>query len=279
MKFVLTICGVLFGISSDQEIERALHAPAALTRSFVHLLQERTSLVRVLPGRLLSHRPSRHAMVGTRYDRATVTGRPVPDGDTEGFGSPGTEGPSSPLPISRRWLTKILIVAAILAFVVIAITLYIGELVVLGWVVDFLSQIGMPKIQPRLVPLDYEQVGEIIVVTLRDNIATVGLCLSVQKQLKRLLEEQHCDFVLDFSSAARISKSFRGVMVHFMKAARKEAARLGKPYRSVALPRGAVFRVFDDRDLAVEEMARHDGHGWVVLCAVPPGTRAVSGLT
>jgi hypothetical protein len=217
--------------------------------------------------------------MGTRCDRTTVTGRPLPDGDTEGFGSPGTEGPSSPLPISRRWLTKILIVAAILTFVVVAIILYMGELVVLGWVVDFLSQIGLPKIQPGLVPLDYEQVGEIIVVTLRDNIATVGLCLSLQKQLKRLLDEQHCDFVLDFSCAARISKSFRGVMVHLMKAARKEAWTLGKPYRSLALPRGAVFRVFENRDLAVEEMARHDGHGWVVLCAVPPGTRAVSGLT
>jgi hypothetical protein len=68
-------------------------------------------------------------------------------------------------------------------------------------------------------------------------------------------------------------------MVHFMKAARREAGKLGKPYRPVALPHGPVFRVFDDRECAVEEMSKHDGHGWVVLCSVPDGIRAVSDLT
>jgi hypothetical protein len=94
-----------------------------------------------------------------------------------------------------------------------------------------------------------------------------------------LIDEHHCNFVLDFLYAEKISISFRGVMVHLMKAARREAGELGKPYRPVALPHGAVFRVFNDRERAVEEMSKHDGHGWVVLCSVPVGIRAVSDLT
>ena len=137
----------------------------------------------------------------------------------------------------------------------------------------------MPKSQARSVPLEHEQVGEIIVVKLRNNIATDRQCLSVQKQLKCLIDEHHCNFVLDFLYAEKTSKSFRGVMVHLMKAARREAGELGKPYRPVALPHGAVFRVFNDRERAVEEMSKHEGHGWVVLCSVPVGIRAVSDLT
>ena len=136
----------------------------------------------------------------------------------------------------------------------------------------------MPKIRATPIPLEYEQIGEIIVVTLRDNIITLGQCQTVQKQLGRLVDEHHCDFVLDFLYAEKISKSFRGVMVRFVKAARREAEKLGKPYRPVALPRGAVFKVFADRRRAIEEMSKHDGHGWVVLCCVPVGIRAVSDL-
>jgi hypothetical protein len=169
-----------------------------------------------------------------------------------------------------------LIVVGISAVSVLAVVLYVWELVIIGWVVDFLSEIGMPKARP--IPLEYEEVGEIIVVTLRDNIVTLQQCLSVQTQLNRLIGERHCDFVLDFFHAGKISKHFRGVMVHLMKAVRREAGKLGKPYRPVALSYGAVFRVFDDRQLAVEEMSKHDGHGWVVLCSVPVGVRAVSEL-
>jgi hypothetical protein len=182
------------------------------------------------------------------------------------------------LGVSRRFPLETLIVAAVFAVSGLAVVLYMGELVVIGWVVDFLSEIGMPKIHATPVPLEYEQVGEFIVVTLRDNIAGVFQCQSVQKQLKHLIDEHHCDFVLDFMYAGRISKSFREVMVHVAKAARKEAEKLGKPYRPVTLPRGPAFRVFDDRKRAIEEMSQHDGHGWVVLCAVPVGIRAVSDL-
>jgi hypothetical protein len=128
-------------------------------------------------------------------------------------------------------------------------------------------------------PLEYEQVGEIIVVTFRNNIATIRQCQSVQKQLKRLIDGHHCDFVLDFCYADRISKSFRGVMFQFMKAAHGEAKRLGNPDPPVALPHGRVFQAFADRRRAVEEMSKHRGHGWVVLCSVPVGIRALSGLT
>jgi len=177
----------------------------------------------------------------------------------------------------RRFPLETLITVTIFAAAGIGIVLYIRELVIVGWVVDFLSEIGMPQIQP--IPLEYEQVGEIIVVKLRDNIAAVLQCQSVQKQLKCLIDEHHCDLVLDFLYAGRISKSFRGVMVYVMKEARREAEKLGKPYRPIALPHGKVFRVFDNREHAVEAMSKHDGHGWVVLCSVPVGIRAVSELT
>jgi hypothetical protein len=181
--------------------------------------------------------------------------------------------------VFKRFPLETLIVAALIAIAAMGIVLYIGQLLILGWVTDFLSGIGMPKIRARPVPLEYEQLGEIIVVKLRDNIATAGQCQSVGKQLKHLIDEHHCDFVLDFLDAGNVSRSFRGVMVRCMKAARREAEKLGKPFRPVALPRGAVFRVFDDRQRAVEEMSRHEGHGWVVLCSVPVGIRAVSGPT
>jgi hypothetical protein len=180
---------------------------------------------------------------------------------------------------SRNYPLETLIIAAILALAGIGIILYFWELVILGWVVDFLSDIGGPRIYPRPAPLECEQAGEIIVVKLRDNIATVWQCQAVQKQLKHLIDEHHCDLVLDFFHAGNISTSFRGVMVHVMKAARREAERLGLPYRPVALPRGEVFRVFKDWEAAVKEMSQHDGHGWVVLCSVPAGIRAVSDLT
>jgi hypothetical protein len=183
------------------------------------------------------------------------------------------------LSVFGRFPLETLIVMAVFVFCGIALILCAGELVIFGWVVDFLSEIRMPGIQARPVPLEYERVGEIIVVKLRDNIITLQQCQSVQKQLKRLIGEHHCDFILDFFHVEKISRRFRGVMVHIMKAARREAVKRGKPYRPVALPHRALFRVFDDRECAVEEMSKHDGHGWVVLCSVPVGIRAFSGLT
>ena len=180
------------------------------------------------------------------------------------------------LSVFRRFPLETLIAAGLLALTGLSIVLYIGELVVIGWVVDFLSGIGMPKIQARLVPLECEQVGKIIVVKLRDNVASVLQCQSVQKQLKHLIDDHHCDFVLDFSRAGKVSRSFRRAIVYVTKAARREAERLGKPYRPVAATQGAAFRVFDNKQRAVEEMSKHDGHGWVVLCCVPVGIRAVS---
>lgn len=178
----------------------------------------------------------------------------------------------------RHFPLETLIAVAIFAIVGIAIFLYIGELVIIGWIVDFLSEIGMPKIEAMPIPLEHEQVGEIIVVKLRSNVATVRECLSVQKQLKLLVDEHHCNFILDFSNAEKTSMSFRGVLLNLRKAARRQAAILGKPFRPVASPPGALFRVFDNREQAVKEMSKHDGYGWVVLCSVPAGIRAVSDL-
>ena len=184
--------------------------------------------------------------------------------------------------VARSYPLNSLIFGTAFVVAAIAVVLYVGELVLLGWAVDllsefeiFLSDLGLPKIRPKPVPFEYEQVGEIIVVTLHHDIASLRECQSVQKQLKRLIDEHHCDFVLDFSNAQRISTSFRGVLAYFMKAARTEARKLGRPFRPVTLARGTIFPVFDDRQGAVDAMSKHDGHGWVVLCCVPVGIRAV----
>lgn len=180
--------------------------------------------------------------------------------------------------VFRRFPLETLIMGTVIAIAVAGIVLYIGELYIIGWVVDFLSEVGMPKFLAKPVPLDYEQVGGIIVVNLRDNVGTAGQCQLVEKQLKRLINEHHCDFILDFLRAGNISKNFRRVMLRSMKAARKEAEKLGNPCFPIVLPPGEIFPMFDDRQRAVEEMSKHGGHGWVVLCSVPVGIRAVSEL-
>ena len=109
--------------------------------------------------------------------------------------------------VFRHFPLETLVIAAMFVVAGLAIVLYVWELVIIGWVVDFLSEVGMPKIQAVPIPLEYERIGEIIVVTLRDNIATVLQCQSVQKQLDGLIAEHHCDFILDFSSAGRISRT------------------------------------------------------------------------
>ena len=128
--------------------------------------------------------------------------------------------------VFRRFPIETLIVATILVVSGLSVVVYMGELVVIGWIMDFLSEVYMPRGQARPAPLEYERVGEIIVVKLRDNIITLQQCQSVQKQLKRLIDEHHCDFVLDFLHAEKISKRFRGVMVQVMKAAHREAGKL-----------------------------------------------------
>jgi hypothetical protein len=180
--------------------------------------------------------------------------------------------------VLRKFPLQALIMGTVLAITVTGVILYIGELYVIGWVVDFLADLGMPKFHARSAPLDCELVGEIIVVTLRDNIATAAQCQAVAKQLKHLTDDHHCDFILDFLYAGRIAIGFREVMLDLLKAARKEAEKPGKAGRSCGLPQGDTFRVFDDRQQALEEMAASGGHGWVALCSVPVGVRAVSEL-
>jgi hypothetical protein len=168
------------------------------------------------------------------------------------------------------------IIVGILCISGLGVILYVWELVVIGWVMDFLMRIGVPRPSIISTPLEYEKVGGIIVVPLH-NVASVLDCQSVERQLRQLIDEGHCDFVFDFLPAGKISRHFREVMLHVMKAAHAEAAKGGKPCRPPALSEGEVFRVFADRRQALEEMARHEGHGWVVVCSVPFGLRAVSG--
>ena len=53
------------------------------------------------------------------------------------------------------------------------------------------------------------ELDEITIVTLSDNIASVRECRSVQQQLDRLIAEQDCDLVLDFSGVKKLSSRFR----------------------------------------------------------------------
>ncbi len=175
----------------------------------------------------------------------------------------------------ERYPLETLICAAAVFITLISIAGYVGELVIVGWIMDFLTWLTTPIIHAKQVPLDYDQVGEMIVVNLSDNIVTARQCQSVQKQLKRLIDEHHCDFILDFSRIGRVSIRFRAVMVHFARAARREARKQAKPHLPLAVPPGDQFTVFADGQSAVEEMGMHDGHGWVVLCSVPAGIRAV----
>jgi hypothetical protein len=188
-----------------------------------------------------------------------------------------TWGPSL-LDLVKRHPFDSLLVAAILIGSAILVILYVGELLVLGWIVDFIDQIGMPK--PRgPVPLEFEQFGQTIVVAVPEIVATVRDCRSMQEQLKGLIDAHHCDFVFDFSRAEKLSRHFRQVLLYATKAARKKAWNLGVPARPFPLPFGAKFKVFEDRQRALETMAKHEGHGWVVLCGVPFGLRALSKLT
>ena len=81
--------------------------------------------------------------------------------------------------VAGRFPLETLIFGTVIAIAVIGVILYIWELTIIVWIVDFLSELGMPKFQARQVALEYEQVGEIIVVTLRENIATLRDCHSV----------------------------------------------------------------------------------------------------
>ena len=63
---------------------------------------------------------------------------------------------------------------------------------------------------------------------------------------------------------------FLGRIVRLLKQAKAEAEKLGKEYRPVPVPLGYGITLFDDKETALKEMAKHDGHGWVVFCSVPP---------
>lgn len=175
----------------------------------------------------------------------------------------------------ERYPLETLICVAAIVITAVSIIGYIGELIVAGWIMDFLLWIATPTIHVRQAPLEYEQVGDMTIVKLSDNIVTAGQCQLVHKQLKRLIDDHRCNFILDFSRVGKVSIRFRGVMVGLTRAARREARRLNKPYRPVAVPLGDVFRVFADIESAAKEMHTHEGDGWVVLCSVPAGIRAV----
>ena len=87
---------------------------------------------------------------------------------------------------ARRFPLESLIFSTIGVLAVVGVVLYVGELVVLGWIIDFLDWIAMPRMHVKPSPLEYEPCGEMIVVRLRDNVGTVLQCQSVQKQLKAL---------------------------------------------------------------------------------------------
>jgi hypothetical protein len=181
------------------------------------------------------------------------------------------------LKVGKAFPLETLIVGGIVAGAVAAVGLYVGELVVIGWILDlpvWLAERAMPTAH---VPLEFEHVGAITIVTLSDNIASTRECRSVRDQFDRLIADQHCDLILDFGGIKKLASGFRAVLLHVTRAARAEAYRQGQVASIADVPPGETFRVFDERQSALEEMARHAGHGWVVLCSVPTGTRAVYG--
>ena len=129
------------------------------------------------------------------------------------------------------------------------------------------------------VPLEFERAGQITIVQLSENIASARECRSVKEQLDRLIAKDCCDIVIDFALVKKLASGFRDVLVHVTRAARRAAEKRGQPCRGPDLPPGEQFRVFADREAAIAEMALHEGHGWVVLCAVPTGIRAVSDVS
>ncbi len=173
-------------------------------------------------------------------------------------------------------MLETLIVLGIVAGAVLAVAMYVGELVVIGWIVDFPEWLAERALPPAHVPLEFEHVGEITIVKLSDNIASARECRSVRQQLDRLVAEHRCNLIIDFSSIKKLSSGFRDVLVNVIRAARSEAEKQGRACRDLDLPPSSTFRIFSDRAAALAEMARHAGHGWVVLCAVPTGIRAVS---
>jgi hypothetical protein len=180
------------------------------------------------------------------------------------------------LKVGKAFPLETLIVLGIVAGCVLAVALYVGELVVIGWIVDIPMWLAERAMPPAHVPLEYEHVGDITIVKLSDNIASARECRSVRQQLDRLIAEHHCDLIIDFSSIKKLSSGFREVLHNIARAARTEAEKQGRPYRAIELPPGEIFRIIDNRNQAVAEMAQYHGHGWVVLCAVPVGIRAVS---
>ncbi len=121
--------------------------------------------------------------------------------------------------------------------------------------------------------VEWKQVGEIIVVKLPSEILTAEQRSSVEEQFQRLIGGHHCDFIVDFANVSRISAWFIGAIIVFEKQAQAEAEKRGKYCCPSARPIGEGFNVFNDRETALQEMARHDEHGWVVLCSVPAHIR------
>ncbi len=172
-----------------------------------------------------------------------------------------------------------LIVLGIVAGSLLAVMLYVSELVVLGWLLDFPTWLAERALPAAHVPLEFERTGEITVVKLSENIASARECRSVQEQLDRLIAEGQCDLVVDFGGVKKLASGFREVLVHVTGSARRAAEKRGQSCRGPDLPPGETFHVFAGREEAIAEMARYEGHGWVVLCAVPVGIRAVSDVT
>ena len=113
------------------------------------------------------------------------------------------------------------IFGTIFALSAVAVVLFLGELVVIGWIVDFLDWIASSGIRARYAPLEFDQVGEVLIVKLGNHMVSDEHCQAVQRQLDRFVGEHYCDFILDFSAVGRLSRSFRGVMTRLASGAER----------------------------------------------------------
>jgi len=136
--------------------------------------------------------------------------------------------------------------------------------------------IAKTAVQSEQATIECEQVGEIIVVKLSGLLGTNEQGRPVQEEFQRLIGDHHCDFILDCANVlGYVADGFLVPIVRLRKQAKAEAESLGRQYRPLVNPHGGLFMAFDDRETALKEMGKHDGHGWVVLCSVCPEIRDV----
>jgi anti-anti-sigma factor len=139
-----------------------------------------------------------------------------------------------------------------------------------------------------------EPSGNVLVVTLIDQIVDERGVSSIREAVYRLIESGHTNLVFDLSRVEYFSSALLGVFLSAKKrtsalaapgsgiaAVPREVVRLnprgpGRAERSGPLFRSRVFEIYSDRQSAIEAITEvGSGYGWVVLCNVRPALMEV----